>query len=131
MPCVWWLVGDNRQILLPPPSYFFPSHLPSPVLPLYSPSIPPSLQESVFLLDCRPVLSFSSCHISGAANINLASMMKKRFMAGKIGLVDLISSVEAKEQLKVAIPPFLYPIPIPPHSYTPFLTAAQITDVHI
>lgn len=55
---------------------------------------------SVFLLDCRPVLSFSSCHISGAANINLASMMKKRFMAGKIGLVDLISSAEAKEQLK-------------------------------
>jgi dual specificity MAP kinase phosphatase len=59
-----------------------------------------SQEGSVFLLDCRPVLSFSSCHISGAANINLASMMKKRFMAGKIGLVDLISSTEGKELLQ-------------------------------
>ena len=55
---------------------------------------------SVFLIDCRPVLSFSSCHISGAANVNLTRMMKKRFMAGKIRLLDLISSAEAKEQLK-------------------------------
>lgn len=54
----------------------------------------------LFLIDCCPVLSFSFCHISGAANVNLTSKMKKRFMAGKIGLLDLISLAEAKEQLK-------------------------------
>ena len=30
-------------------------------------------------------------------------MMKKRFMAGKIGLVDLISSADARELLKVHV----------------------------
>ena len=49
------------------------------------------------------MFSYSSCHISGAANVNLASMMKKRFMAGKIGLVDLISSADARELLKVHV----------------------------
>ena len=59
-----------------------------------------SRESSIVLLDCRPVLRYSSCHISGASNINLASMMKKRFVTGKIGLVDLISSAEGKEILK-------------------------------
>ena len=58
-------------------------------------------QECVVLLDCRPVFSFSSCHISGAVNINLASVMRKRFMAGKIGLPDLISSPHCKTLLQV------------------------------
>lgn len=113
------LEGDNGQVsltLLWAPLYPSYMYLP-PSLPLPH---PPSLQGSVFLLDCRPVLSFSSCHISGAANINLASMMKKRFMAGKIGLVDLISSAEAKEQLKVGLPQSF------PHSYITFLHVVYI-----
>ncbi|CAI8035337.1 Dual specificity protein phosphatase 10 [Geodia barretti] len=57
-------------------------------------------QDCVVLLDCRPVFSFSSCHISGAVNINLASVMRKRFMAGKIGLPDLISSPHCKTLLQ-------------------------------
>ncbi|CAI8035339.1 Dual specificity protein phosphatase 10 [Geodia barretti] len=59
-----------------------------------------SNQDCVVLLDCRPVFSFSSCHISGAVNINLASVMRKRFMAGKIGLPDLISSPHCKTLLQ-------------------------------
>jgi hypothetical protein len=59
-----------------------------------------SNQDCVVLLDCRPVFSFSSCHISGAVNINLASVMRKRFMAGKIGLPDLVSSPPCKALLQ-------------------------------
>ena len=50
-----------------------------------------SEQGPVFLLDCRSVLSYNACHISGAANVNMGNLLKKRFMAGKIGLVDLLS----------------------------------------
>lgn len=118
---VWGVRGRQRTGLTRPP---LGSSLPLlHVPPFHSSPLPhpPSLQGSVFLLDCRPVLSFSSCHISGAANINLASMMKKRFMAGKIGLVDLISSAEAKEQLKVGHPQSF------PHSHITFLhVVAQI-----
>lgn len=55
-----------------------------------------------FLLDCRPVLAFNSSHISGAVNINFTSMMKKRFLSGKIGLSDLVSTEDAKEKFKVS-----------------------------
>ena len=44
--------------------------------------------------------SYNSCHISGAANVNMGNLLKKRFMAGKIGLVDLLSSAESKEVLQ-------------------------------
>ena len=54
-----------------------------------------------FLLDCRPVLAFNSSHISGAVNINFTNMMKKRFLSGKIGLADLVTSEEGKEKFKV------------------------------
>jgi dual specificity MAP kinase phosphatase len=57
-------------------------------------------QDSVFLLDCRPVFSFNSCHISGAANINLTGLMRKRFVAGKIGLADLVNSSHGKKLLQ-------------------------------
>ena len=67
-----------------------------------------SMQESVLVLDCRPVFSFSSCHISGAVNINLASVMRKRFLAGKIGLLDLIPSSHNKDLLQVILHTFLY-----------------------
>ena len=59
-----------------------------------------SEQGPVFLLDCRSVLSYNSCHISGAANVNMGNLLKKRFMAGKLGLVDLLSSAESKEVLQ-------------------------------
>lgn len=56
-----------------------------------------------FLLDCRPVLAYNSCHISGAVNINFTGMMKKRFIAGKIGLQDLVTTEEGKEKFKVCL----------------------------
>ena len=55
-----------------------------------------------FLLDCRPVLAYNSCHISGAVNVNFTRMIKKRFIAGKIELADLFSQ-EGKEKFKVRI----------------------------
>jgi len=56
--------------------------------------------SNYFLLDCRPVLAYNSCHISGAVNVNFTGMIKKRFIAGKIGLSDLFSQ-EGKEKFKV------------------------------
>ena len=56
-----------------------------------------------FLVDCRPVLAYNSCHISGAVNVNFTGMMKKRFIAGKIGLTDLVTTAEGKEKFKVSI----------------------------
>lgn len=53
-----------------------------------------------FLVDCRPVLAYNSCHISGAVNVNFTGMMKKRFIAGKIGLTDLVTTAEGKEKFK-------------------------------
>ena len=58
--------------------------------------------NNYFLLDCRPVLAYNSCHISGAVNVNFTGMIKKRFIAGKIGLPDLFSQ-EAKEKFKVRL----------------------------
>ena len=58
--------------------------------------------NNYFLLDCRPVLAYNSCHISGAVNVNFTGMIKKRFIAGKIGLPDLFSQ-EAKEKFKVCL----------------------------
>ncbi len=59
-----------------------------------------SQKRPVFLLDCRPAFSYTSCHISGAANVNMGNMVKRRFLAGKLGLVDLLSSAEGKEVLQ-------------------------------
>ncbi len=56
-----------------------------------------------FLVDCRPVLAFNSCHISGAVNVNFTVMMKKRFIAGKIGLQDLVTTEEGKKKFKVCV----------------------------
>jgi len=55
-----------------------------------------------FLLDCRPVLAYNSCHISGAVNVNFTRMIKKRFIAGKMELADLFSQ-EGKEKFKTCL----------------------------
>ena len=54
-----------------------------------------------FVVDCRPVFAYNSCHIAGAINVNLSNMMRKRFVAGKIGLADLVTTEEGKERFKV------------------------------
>ncbi len=59
--------------------------------------------DHYFLVDCRPVLAYNSCHISGAVNVNFTGMMKKRFIAGKIGLQDLVTTEEGKEKFKVCV----------------------------
>ena len=41
-------------------------------------------------------------HKQGAVHVNLAGLMKKRFVAGKIGLADLVTSDEGKEKFKVS-----------------------------
>ena len=52
------------------------------------------------LVDCRPVLAFNTCHISGAVNVNFTGMMKKRFLAGKISLADLVTTEEGREKFR-------------------------------
>lgn len=49
-------------------------------------------KKSLLLLDCHPVLSYMACHISGAVNINLTSLLKKRLKAGRVGVVDLVGT---------------------------------------
>ncbi|XP_064389953.1 dual specificity protein phosphatase 6-like isoform X2 [Halichondria panicea] len=56
--------------------------------------------ETYFMLDCRPVLAYDSCHIAGAVNVNIVGLLKKRFVAGKIGLADLVTSDEGKEKFQ-------------------------------
>lgn len=56
--------------------------------------------EPCVLVDCRPVLAFNTCHISGAVNVNFTGMMKKRFLAGKIGLADLVTTEEGREKFR-------------------------------
>ena len=60
-------------------------------------------EDQFFLVDCRPVLAYNSCHISGAVNVNFTKMMKKRFIAGKISLQDLVTTEEGKEKFKVCV----------------------------
>lgn len=40
---------------------------------------------------------------SGAVNVNIVGLLKKRFVAGKIGLSDLVTSDEGKEKFKVHV----------------------------
>lgn len=56
--------------------------------------------DQYVLLDCRPVLAYNSCHISGAVNVNFTSLMKKRFIAGKIGLADLMTTEEGRQRFR-------------------------------
>ncbi len=39
----------------------------------------------------------------GAINVNIVGLLKKRFVAGKIGLADLVTSDEGKEKFKVTL----------------------------
>eukprot|EP00731_Ephydatia_muelleri_P035382 Em0118g11a len=58
--------------------------------------------QQYFIIDCRPVLSYNSCHISGAINVYFTGMIKRRFLAGKISLTDLLKEEEkAKFQSSV------------------------------
>ncbi len=42
------------------------------------------------------------CHDPlGAVNVNIVGLLRKRFVAGKIGLSDLVTSDEGKERFKV------------------------------
>lgn len=45
------------------------------------------------------MLSYSAHHIVEAVHINLASMMEKRFIAGRIELGDLVTSPDAQDKL--------------------------------
>lgn len=59
--------------------------------------------EPCVLVDCRPVLAFNTCHISGAVNVNFTGMMKKRFLAGKISLADLVTTEEGREKFRTCV----------------------------
>ena len=39
---------------------------------------------------------------TGAVNVNIVGILKKRFATGKIGLADLVTSDEGKEKFKVS-----------------------------
>ncbi|XP_011410132.1 PREDICTED: dual specificity protein phosphatase 6-like [Amphimedon queenslandica] len=60
-------------------------------------------REDYVLLDCRPVLAYNNCHISGAVNVNFTGLMKKRFIAGKIGLADLVTTEEGRERFRKSV----------------------------
>ena len=60
-------------------------------------------ESRYIVVDCRPVLAYNSCHISGAVNVNFTGMMRKRLMAGKIGLTDLVTTEAGKEKFKVRL----------------------------
>lgn len=60
-------------------------------------------QQEYVLLDCRPMFAFNTRHICGALNVNLNVMTKKRFMAGKLSLADLVTSEQGKEKFRQAL----------------------------
>ena len=59
--------------------------------------------QQYFIIDCRPVLSYNSSHISGAVNVNFTGMIKKRFLAGKISLTDLFTTGEGKAKFQLSV----------------------------
>eukprot|EP00731_Ephydatia_muelleri_P003995 Em0002g171a len=59
--------------------------------------------QQYFIIDCRPVLAYNSCHISGAINVNFTGMIKKRFLAGKITLTDLLTTEEGKAKFQSSV----------------------------
>ena len=60
-------------------------------------------QQDYVLLDCRPMFAFNTRHISGALNVNFTGMTKKRFMAGKLSLADLVTTEQGKEKFRQAL----------------------------
>ena len=60
-------------------------------------------QQEYVLLDCRPMFAFNTRHICGALNVNLNVMTKKRFMAGKLSLADLVTTEQGKEKFRQAL----------------------------
>lgn len=60
-------------------------------------------RQEYILIDCRPMFAFNTRHICGALNVNLNVMTKKRFMAGKLSLADLVTTEQGKEKFRQAL----------------------------
>ncbi|XP_069117824.1 dual specificity protein phosphatase 10-like [Argopecten irradians] len=59
------------------------------------------VHKTCLLVDCRSFISYNVTHIQGAVNVNCCDRFnRKRLQQGKVTLVDLINSKEAKEQFK-------------------------------
>ncbi|KAK3595636.1 hypothetical protein CHS0354_009603 [Potamilus streckersoni] len=56
--------------------------------------------DSLLVLDCRSQAEFSRCHVKGAINVTLPSLMLRRLKAGKLTVACIFQNNEAKDKFQ-------------------------------